>query len=397
MTRILHRPFRREVSFRKEMLSLPRNVKLISLVMFIYYIGWGISDTFVNIYFKEILGSYTALGIVTALLPLFGIIWALLAASFEDRIHKNKLISFILLLYLPISFIILSLRSFFSFVSFRFYHAFLATNLWLSSETFLRKYAVKKKEAEAIGLFDSAFGLSLIIGPVIGGYLISRYSYSIFYTISFFAFIAFLASLKLKDKIKKPAINKEKLSLKSEFIDFYNNKKLFRIALFHFTLTLASSFLIMLLPLFYKELGASFLQIGLLASLFYLPQLFESYFSTIQNKHLAFLLSLFLASLLSIFLFLTSSIYLLLIISFLLGLALSCIAPIIQGKAASYMPKSKTGRLYGVQYSMIHLASALGPFFAGIVADGLGLKYIFIISAIIYAVLFFINLRKRAI
>ena len=144
MTRALHRPFRQQVKFTREMLSLPRKVKLISFIMFIYFIGWGISDTFLNIYFKEILGSYTALGIVAGLLPLFGIIWALLAASIEDIIPKNRIISSILLLYLPVSYLILSLKSIFHFVAFRFYHAFLATNLWLSAETYLRKYAVKK-------------------------------------------------------------------------------------------------------------------------------------------------------------------------------------------------------------------------------------------------------------
>lgn len=392
-----HRPFRRQIRFTREMKNLPRNVKLISLMMFIYYIGWGISEPFMNIYFKDILGSYTALGFIAGLLPLFGIIWALTAARFEDRIHKNKLISSILLLYLPISFIILNLRSLLSFVSFRFYHAFLATNLWLSSETFLRKYSVKNKTAESIGLFDSAFGLSLIIGPIIGGLLIAEYSYKIFYTISLFAFLAFLVSLNLRDKIKVVKKKPAKISFKQEFKDFYNNKKLFHLASFHFFLTISSAFLIMLLPLFYKELGASFLQIGILTSLFYIPQIFESFFSTLQNKKRAVMISLLSAAVLALFLFKIQNIYLLLIIAFLLGLCLSCIGPIIQGKAASYMPRNKIGQLYGVQYSMIHLASAIGPFFAGIIADNLGLNYIFIIAAIIYSLLFIVNFSKKLI
>lgn len=389
---------RKPVKFTKEMMSLPKNVKLISLIMLIYYLGWGISETFTNIYFKEILGSYTKLGIVAALLPFFGIIWALTAATFEDKVKKNRIISAILLLYLPMSFIILSLRRFSGFVAFRFYHAFLATNLWLSSETFLRKYSPKTKKAESIGMFDSAYGISLIVGPILGGILITKYSYSIFYTISFFAFIAFLVSLKLNDKIH---INKklpvQKINIKQELKDFYSNKKLFRIVTFHFFLVMASSFIAMLLPLFYKDIGANFYQIGFLASLFYFPQVFESYFSTFNNKRKVFLSSLFLASILFIALFFTKSIYILLVITFLLGLALSAISPIIQGKAAGYMPKKKVGELYSVQFSVMHLANTIGPVVAGIVADGYGLRYIFIIAAVIFTILFFVNLKKKLI
>lgn len=396
--RFLHRPFRRQIRFTKEMNNLPRNVKLISLMMFVYFLGWGVTEPFLNIYIKETLGSYTALGIVAAFLPLFGIIWALLAAGVEDRLQKNKVISSILVFYFPISYIILILKSFFSFILFRFYHAFLATNLWLASETYLRKNAVKGKSVEAIGLFDSAFGLSLIIGPILGGILIAKYSYNIFYSISIFAVFAFLISLSIKDDVK---VNKEqlinKINIKNEFIDFFRNKKLFRVVMFHLFLIVASSFIVMLLPLFYKELGASFFMIGLLTSLFYLPQIFESYFSTSLNKKKLFMNGLFFAFILSIMLFLTENIYLLLAITFLFGLCLSAIGPIIQGKAASCMPKEKIGKLYGVTFSLIHLASALGAFFAGLIADNLGLKYIFIIAAIIYISLFFVNLRKRII
>ncbi len=393
--KILHHA-RKPVRFSREMFSLPRNVKLISLVMLVYYIGWGISETFTSIYFKEILGSYTKLGIVAGLLPLFGIIWALLAAGLVDKVKKNRIISFILLLYLPISYIILSLQSFLSFVAFRFYHAFLATNLWLSSETYLRKYSPKNKNAEAIGLFDSAYGISLILGPVIGGILIARYSYSIFYSISIFAFLAFLVSLKLNDKIArvKPV---RRLDIKQEFRDFYSNKKLRKIVTFHFFLIIASSFISILLPLFFKEIGASFFQIGLLASLFYLPQIFESYFSTFRNKRMLFMASMFFASLLFIAMFFVTNVYMLVIITFMLGLSLSAVSPIIQGKAASQMPKAKIGELYSMQFSFMHLANFIGPVMAGIVADNFGLRYIFIIAAIIFIILFFINLRRNII
>ena len=110
------------------------------------------------------------------------------------------------------------------------------------------KYSVKNKTAESIGLFDSAFGLSLIIGPIIGGLLMATYSYKIFYTISLFAFLAFLVSLNIKDKIKVEKKKPARISFRQELREFYNNKKLFNLALFHFFLTISSSFLVMLLP-----------------------------------------------------------------------------------------------------------------------------------------------------
>src|SRR3989338_9036347 len=123
----------RGIKLPSEIKRLPKSVKFISFLIFVYYIGWGMATPFLPIYIKELLGSFTALGLVVALLPLFSIIFNLSVGSFIDRISKRKIITLALFFYLPLSYIFLSLKILSHFIIFSMYNAFISTLLWLSS------------------------------------------------------------------------------------------------------------------------------------------------------------------------------------------------------------------------------------------------------------------------
>jgi len=152
---------RRALRFPGELAKLPKSVKIISLVVFIYYLGWGIAEPFLPIYFKQIFENYTSVGFVTGLLYILSLLWTLPIGDLTDKISKKKFIGLILFLYAPIGPLLLVLKNFFDFVLFRVYHSFLASSLWTCSEAYVREHSPKNKTAEAIGLFDTSSNISL--------------------------------------------------------------------------------------------------------------------------------------------------------------------------------------------------------------------------------------------
>ncbi|MEW6062794.1 MAG: MFS transporter [Nanoarchaeota archaeon] len=390
-----HSHYRKKFRFVKEMYSLPTSIKLISLVMFIYYIGWGIATPYFPLFLKEVLGSYTAVGLVTGLLPLFSILVYLFIGPLCDRVSKRKVVSLMLLLYLPYSFVLLGLKSIISFVYFRVYHAFIATSLWTASDSYLREHSSKGKGAEAIGMYDSFYTFSLVIGPIIGAFLFMLYGYNIFYAISAFALLAFFVSLRLHAKRGKRLFSgiRDMLRdhfIKREFSDFMANKELVRISLFVFLFYLGTSIIGMTVPLFLRSIDVDFFQIGLAIALFNVPWVFESYFSTAKNKRKNILLGIFFAIVLLFTMFFAKDLRTIAVILFLLGMCNAAVLPIIQGRITELMPKKEIGELVGVNNSIWNIATGFGPLFAGIFADKFGLQPLFLVLAFLFLALLLI-------
>lgn len=383
-----------QVDFPKNLYKLPCSIKILSLILFVYYLGWGIATPFLPLYFKEVLGTYTAVGLVSAFLPLFQIIWALGLGKVEDRFPKKFILSFILFLYLPLSYFLLILKNLAHFFWFRIYHSFLATSFWLTSEAYTRQHSPKSKTAEAIGLFNSSFGLSLVLGAAISGFLVLKIGFSIFWFISIFAALAMILTFFLPDAFKNKF---HKISLREEIGEFYSNKPLWKVALFLSFAFFCTGFLEMTLPLFLKNLGANFILIGIVAAFFFSPLIFESYFSTFENKkHLA-LSALAFGSGIFLLLFFTRSLLFIFLLSFLLALSFSALHPLLSGKMTNLMPKSEIGELTSVLFALKSLSLALSFLLAGAISDLFGLQYVFLMGGFGFLSLFFIGLKSKEI
>jgi len=315
-----------------EMMSLSKPVKLISALFFVYVLGWGMVNPFLPIYFNNILGNFAAVGLVLGLLPLFSIVWALLLGGVLDKLPKKKLMVTMLIFYLPISYFLLSLQTLAHFVYFRIYHAFNATGFWVSSEAYVRQHSQKGKEAQAIALWDVGAGAAVIVGAVIGGLLLTRLGFSFLWVVSIFVSITLIISLFLPDNEKKKNITIKWDFLRKEWRDFFQQKSLVMLSVFDFFLIFAASSIMMVLPLFLLEIGASFVEIGLINALFFLPVLAEPYFSLFRRKDLVVLLSTLAAATLFLILFYLQNVLAVFAVSAVLGIFLAAIAPIIGGK-----------------------------------------------------------------
>ncbi|HII15491.1 MAG TPA: MFS transporter [Nanoarchaeota archaeon] len=389
------------LQFSRHMLTMPFGIKMIAAVIFLYYLGWGIVAPFLPLYYKSILGSYTSVGIATALLPLFSLIIDIPVGGIVNKVSRVWVIRIALLLYLPFSILLLSLKSLPHFIIFRLYHSAVSTPFWIASDSYARGHAPRWKAAEAISVYDVGGTLSLIIGPAIGGILFVYFDFSILYAISLFAGVALFATFflpdgeqheKAGDAVKELVYNDG--VYKRSFVEFMQNRLLVKMYGFYFLLRFCMSFVAMLLPLFMKEFGASNLQIGLVFALYYLPLIFEPYFSVYARNKKVMSMGLALFAVVFVSLFFNNQLTFIFFHSILLSLLFAAIIPMINGRIAELMPQEQIGELSGVGMMFSHAADFIGPITAGIISDALGIKYVFLLGAAVAVVLTALSLRK---
>jgi len=383
------------------MLKLPRPIKVVSLVAFIYTLGWAIIDPFFFIYLKSIFGNYTSVGLITALLYLFAIVWSLPIGQLVNRVSEKFLIVITLAMYFPMGYLLLAVRTIFQFAMLRLYNSFTAASIWVSLEDYVREHTDKKNVYEAYGLFDAFCSLSYVIGPVIGALLMIKYGFSMFYVISITSFIAFIIALTLKDYKKEGIVKGVSDVLRKDGFakkgikDFLKNKKLVRVELISSLYTFCLSSIAMLLPLFLREQQATFLEIGVIASLYYLPLISESYFSTFKRKNILLKSAILSSIILLTIMFFTTNIYSMFTLVFAFSFFEAAILSVFRGKITGFMPKKEMGELSGVEMSIKYLAAGLGLVVSGVIGDLLGLKYVFLMVAAIGGIILLLLSKKE--
>jgi MFS family permease len=385
----------------KKLFYAPKKIKLLTLLITTYYLGWAIIEPFFPIYLKQIFGNYSNVGIVMSSVYLFTIITSLFFGQFINRVSKKIMILLSLLFYIPSSFILISINRLSHFILFQAYHSVVRSPLWISSEAYIRKNVPRKKASEAMGTFYSGYGLALVFGPIIGALLIYKIGFLILYSISLFAFFAFIISFFIprsnKGSIMKgigDTITKDGFIIK-EFRDFLKNKCLENFIIFIFLFYFSIYPLFMIIPLFLRELNVSYINIGIIYSLFFIPLVFESIFSKIKNKKLAVLSSLFLGSIVLFSIYFVKDLTIIFFLTFFMGVLFSIMNPILKGQITYFMPKKDLGELGGIEYSVINLAAFLSFFFAGFISDIYGINTMFLISSIILFILFLFSFKNK--
>lgn len=389
------------LSLKEEYKKLPKSIKRICKLTFLYYIGWAICLPFIPLFFESILGELKYVGLVTALVPILGILFALPMGVLADNLSKKIMIRLTLLFYLPFGFIFLTLKNLFDLILFRIYHGSIATSLWIGLESYQRGHAPKYREIHSASLYSMALNLALVIGPIIGSILFIYLGFNIFYSISIFSLITFLYTWRLPDHDRKTNIRdgvykllRKKNFLKREVKYWWKNKSIKKIHTFAMGLRFCLAFFQMLLPIFLRRYGASYFQIGIIFSLFYLPLLFGPYFSLLARKKNIFRTFLILGGCTFILLFFSNKTSIILLLTIILALCFAGITPFIDGRITSYIKRHRVGETTGITLIITNIAAALGPLIGGLFADLYSIKFIFLIGGLILFSLFLMTLFK---
>jgi MFS family permease len=378
-----------------EISTLPKAVKGIAFVVFIYALSWGMVLPFISIFFLDVLGSYSAVALITAMLALLRVIWIFPLGEILDRFSQKKILRFMLLLYIPMWPLLASLQTFFHATIYQFYHSFLAAGWWSSTETYTRNHSPKGRKSESWGLFDTGWTVALIFGAIVGGLLLEHLigMRVLFLTIPpVLMLLAYFAAHHLPENTETTntsirerlaSIDWKRIYINS-IINFWKNPGLRRLWIF----VLLTGFLAVsqgvLLPLLAHAAGASFIEIGLVYGLFMLPLILEAPFSVLADRWSSrFLLvfGFFISAVSLLCLLWAESLPLIFLLSFLIGTALAMITPTVSGMASDFMPEGKTGAYNSVYNATYGLGGALGLLGLGLAADSAGINSTYILSA----------------
>ncbi|MEM1534909.1 MAG: MFS transporter [Candidatus Pacearchaeota archaeon] len=377
-----------------EFLKLPRAIKYAFIILFIYYLGWGIWVAFEPIYLKRIVGSYTHIGLIVMTFNFLALFFSLFLGTILDKINKKKSIRFWLLFYLPFSYIFSKIKALSHFLLFKAYHGIIATGLWISGEAYVRQHSPKKKAIESMALYDLSTILAVVIGGFIGAWLIYKIGFNIFYAISAFAFLALITSGILPDhgRWKVKHIHPLK-GLKKELKDLRKNKSLRRLSAFLFVYVFVLATMPLVLPLFLNHIGAKLWQIGIIYAISQVPFLFEGFFGLAKRKKAIISSSLLIGSALFLAMAFVKNILAIFLLSLAISICFSAISPIINGKLTEAMPRQKRGELTATLGALRYLSISLSSLFSGFISDLLGLHYVFLLNFVLFGLLF-ISLKK---
>jgi MFS family permease len=378
--------------FGKEMLLLNWPTRFISILFFVYFLGWGIANPYFTVYIRDTLGSYAAVGLITSALYLSIVIWALIIGPLIDSVNKRIFTSVVLLLYIPMSPIILMLQNVWHFLLFRAYHSAVSTSLWSTSLAYVREHSPQGKEIQSMGLFDFGYGLAQVVGGAVGAVLVIYFGFNILYAVSFFALLGMIFSFWLPDHSRKGLKALKHLphfsKIKKEVRHYVRRPGLKALTLYTFPYFMVVPSLLMIVPLFADYLGGGLPMIGIAAALYALPLLFESYFSTVVNQNKVIVLGIVFGGVLSLALFFTTQIVMMFILTLLLGVAMSALYPNFYGRFTTLMPRHGMGEYSTVLFAVKSLAAAIGPLLSGFIADAWGLQYVFLFVLVVFAGLF---------
>jgi len=394
-----HHHKRGEIGFLKQIASLPRTIKFSAFLAFTYVLGWGLVNAFLPLYYEQILGNYSTIGVMMFLFYIFAFCFSFILGGVLDNMKPRRLLMIALLMYIPISFVIINMSTAWHFALYVLYHALASTIWWLALESYVRVHSPKHKEMISYGLYDAGIFSSMVIGGIVGGLLIYKLGWNIFYSVSIFAFFALIVLAFMPDRKHgkvKDGLKKISLSLfKGEIKDFLKNKKLKKVYTSIFLMKFCYGFIVLMIPLFFKEINASLFMIGAIFGLLYLPAIFEPYYASFQNKKRVIMLGI--ASVIVIFLimFFVHSLYILFVLTILVAIPFAMIAVILQGKITRLMPKRKIGEMTAVLLCVVSIAMGFGPLVAGILADNFGINSMFLLGAGVFGIMFLFNIRQE--
>ncbi|MBD3312732.1 MFS transporter [archaeon] len=239
----------------------------LSITFFIYLLGWGFVSPIFNIRVNDVTGSLSLSGIIFSLVGLVGVFSDPLVGLFCDRYNIKKMIQFSLVLY-SIVFLMYSIAGSFEFLFItRLMHAFALSLLWTSGWTLTRRLTKGRYAQEEISAWSSVQNMAYILGPIIGGLIITIYSWqSVFYLGSVFSIISLLYfTFKVKMPVNHNSCPK---TFKEQWHSFFKDPSVaYRLIALNLVLFIASTSFYSFLPIHLVDTGVSIEGVAIILAL----------------------------------------------------------------------------------------------------------------------------------
>jgi MFS family permease len=362
-----------------ELDEIPDIAKYLSAVFLLAWIGRSTVWNFLPVYFENNIESVFLVGILTSLSAAVPIILDIPVGNLVQRAGE-KIVIFLgltMAIFPPIFY-------YTAFVPFLFMGKFVEgvakTLIWNGGWSLTLKSSSQESESESVSIFLLGINMAIVVGPVIGGYIIEGYGFGIpmmlWVVTSTLAILAYYSYIGTEREEGLERSLGEVMERKTYFNDWHHLKENWVNLRQEFSLiflySIIFSFYWLAVPLLLDQMEADFTTMGIIFGLAALPKMFQFVFGDIADhigKHRTLRI---LALLLIPVLFAMSMVESLLLTGALFFLARvfsSGMSPAIHAIFDEEVPDKIEGEMTGFNELAKHTGQTIGPVFAGTVAS----------------------------
>lgn len=382
---------------------IPKVAKYLSVVMLFAYLGRSAVWFFLPVFFKQHIGSVFLIGIITSLPAAVPILLDIPASNLVQRAgEKIVIIMGLSAAILPGFFYITAIPAL--LVLGKVVEGLAKTLIFNGGWSLSLRTSDSDVEAETASIFLLGLNLSVIIGPLFGGYIIESRGFNPLFGIwiltAILGVILFYRYIGIATR--KPFMESvEELFQRSTYLDdldhFRDHAEDLRKPLtLSFLYSLLLSFNWLVIPLLLDQMGASFIEMGIVFAIAGIPWLFQFLFADLSDRigwmKVVAGLSLLVAPIL-FYLGTVQNVYLLAGGFILAKVLFSGLSPAIHGLFDSRTPEEVEGEMTGFLEVIKHSGQALGPFLAGTIASIWSLNASFIGAGVIAIMLMGVALK----
>ncbi|VVB76274.1 Multidrug resistance protein MdtG [Candidatus Tiddalikarchaeum anstoanum] len=363
-----------------------RKLSALSFTFLIYLLGWGLVTPIFNIRINDITNSLFLSGIIYSMLGLVMIFLDPNIGRLCDKINPKRVLQLSLLSYSAVFLCYTFAYDFTTLLLVRVFHAIACSGLWVSGWTLIRRKTKGNYAQEEVGFWEMVQNIAYVIGPMIGGVLISLMpSNFIFYTASILALLSFFyATVFIQSE--KP-VNNNKQSFREQLDMFFENKASFRISILAFISISVIVGFSNFLPIQLQNNNINIGEISVILAGGYMPYiLFPPFVGALSDKYgrkIPTITGLLIISVSLIFLGISRSFEQFMLFTFLINTGYSFVYSCMNAKLTDLLSIEEAGSLTGV-FSMIQdTGSAIGPFIAGILISSFGYSNFYLILTVL--------------
>jgi MFS family permease len=149
--------------------------------------------------------------------------------------------------------------------------------IWVVFDIVLEAYSTDDKTGHIRGLFLSVSNMGILVGPILSMYLLENYGFDIIFMATMMLYVViFVAVLIALNNIKGHVIKKN-LSIRQTLSKFKHNSKLLKAYWMSFTLRFFYAVMTVYMPLFLREIGMSWGEIGVVFTVMLIPFVIVEY------------------------------------------------------------------------------------------------------------------------
>jgi len=371
---------------------VPRITKYMAVIMLFAWFGRSTVWNFLPVFFENNINSVFLVGILTSVPSLVTILMDIPVGNLVQRAGEKVVIymGFISALFPPLLFYTGLVPLFFLG---KFMEGVGKAFIWNGGWSLILKSSDSDVESENISVFLLGVNLSVIIGPIIGGFLLAAYGFNLLFMmwtgtwlLSIGMYYVYIGTERGDESLREAVGDLER---RKTYLDDWHHLKdhwldLRKVLSLTFLYSIIFSFYWVAIPLILDQMNADYATMGLVFGIAALPKAFQFVFGDLadkvgEEKVIAGMSLLLMPTLFSMSLtdsqLVTGGLF------FLAQLFTSGIIPAVHSKFDSAIPDNIEGEMTGFNELAKHSGQAIGPVLAGTLASVWSINASFVAAA----------------